>query len=156
MRVHPRPALMLCAVLLLAAGTSALASAPAKDRPRIAGQLDGLTDGKPTLRFSVQWPSKRIQAATIALPEGLTFNRRTVSRSILHNGRLTERFYKPGVSEFTVEVPVGQLRESKQLRRQVIAGKVHLLVFRLWIKPGKGATRILPLKIRSRRIVWSS
>jgi hypothetical protein len=156
MRVRPRPAVVLCALLVLACATSASASSPAKDRPRISGQLYGLADGKPMLRFSVQWPSARIQWATLALPDGLTFNRRTVSRRILHNGRLTETFYKPGVTGFIAEVLVGQLRESKQLRRQINAGKVHVLVFRLWIKPGKGATRILPLKIHARKTGWSS
>ena len=156
MRARPFRLAVLCGLLVLACATSASASGPPKDRPRISGQLAGLTEGKPTLRFSVQWPMERIQSATLALPEGLTFNSRTVSHRILHSGRLTERFYKPGVTGFIAEVLVGQMRESKQLRQQIRAGKVHVLVFKLWIKPGKGATRILPLRIHSRNTGWSS
>jgi hypothetical protein len=62
------------------------------------------------LTVSVEWVSARIRSATLALPDGLAFNRRAIKRRLLNHGKLTERFSKPGVTAFTLEVPVGQLR----------------------------------------------
>lgn len=138
-----------------AAGASGRRGAP-QNRPRITARLDGLAQGTPMLMLSVGWPSARIQSATLGLPKGLSFNPRKISRRMLKAGRLIEQFFKPGVTDFIVEVLPGQLREGRVLQRQVNSGKVHALTLKLWLTNGRSQTRLEQIRIRQHRSGWSS